>query len=786
MATYLSRHIGRKFNIAKSTEKCCLYTPHSSRSSINNKSTFHSKSFQSDFLQISEEVREALHTKKPVVALESTIITHGMPYPHNFSTALSVEKKVRDNGAVPATVAVMRGKLCVGVCDTDIIWLAEKNSSLVKVSRRDLPYLLSQGLSGGTTVSATMMASHMAGIQVFATGGVGGVHRGAENSFDISADLTELGRTPVSVISSGVKSILDIPKTLEYLETQGTCVMTFGKDRNFPAFFSPESGYQAPYNIISHLEAAQVIGLWLNFLGPLLAGLESGILIAVPIPPEFAATGELIQNAINEALRLASVNNVTGKEVTPYLLNMVNQLTKGESLMANIALIENNASVAGGIASCLAQLRSGVPLDKIVTPPQSTSCSLLSSPTLKSALTDSSIKLRQTVEKQNVKTTKNVEEGRNKTLLGRPVVIGSTVVDFSVQVDDPNFQLNGGTYSGKVSESFGGVGRNLADCLSRLAFKPVFISAVGNDSHSMAMSSFCSHMDLSSIQKIDNMTTATCCVLLSKGKFLLGVGDMGVNSKLTLDQVKNFDSLIESAPVAMLDGNFSSTFIATVVDKCARFNVPVWFEPTDLYKSKTPFETDAWKQLSFISPNLGELLSMYQALRAKLGQEETTVSLCEESSSQQEIIDTSITICRELVAHIPVVLLTLGRHGVLLCHNLGDVKHFLPLPSSMKSDKSTSFKAMFYPAFSKDIDPSKIVSVSGAGDCLAATVVASMLDGQPIDQCIKHGLLAAYISLLTPSAVPDNISRSGILEQEKLLMKVSWSPADVTNGFTKC
>ncbi|KAK6959861.1 pseudouridine-metabolizing bifunctional protein C1861.05 [Biomphalaria glabrata] len=707
---------------------------------------------QNGFLKISDEVMEALHTGRPLVALESTIITHGMPNPHNLSTALSVEKKIRESGTIPATVAVLQGKLCVGLNETQIIWLAEKNSDLIKISRRDLPFILSQGYSGGTTVSATMIAAHMAGISIFATGGIGGVHRGAEESFDVSADLTELGRTPVAVVSSGVKSILDIPKTLEYLETQGVCVMTFGSERHFPAFFTRDSGQLSPYNVNSPIKAAQVIDSHIKL------GLESGLLIAVPIPEEFTSAGDVIQAAITEALDLAKKQNICGKEVTPFLLSTVNHLTKGQSLEANIALIENNASVAGRIAFCLHQLRQNNQSDPVTASrPLFTTIAKLSS-------------LNQASKPRLMK-----KDDDSCRLTGRPVVIGSTVVDFSVQVTDPKFQLNGGTYTGQVSQSFGGVGRNLADCLCRLNHSPVFVSAVGTDSHAASLSALCQHMDLSAVQKIENMTTATCCVLLYQGKFLFGVGDMNVNSKLMIDQIKNLDSLIASAPLVVLDGNFTTSFITSIVDKCARLSVPVWFEPTDLYKCKAPFQSDAWKKLTFVSPNLVELVSMYQAMRQRLGQDDIQVSVTEDSDLQ-EILDVSVSMCQDLVKHIPVVLLTLGRHGVLLCHRLGQSECFLPITSQISS--SDEFKAVYYPSFSLDMDPSEIVSVSGAGDCLAATICAGMLSGQTIDECIRHGLLAAYLSLQSLTAVPETVSLVAIKALEQRWPE--WNPIYLT------
>ncbi|RUS74327.1 hypothetical protein EGW08_017918, partial [Elysia chlorotica] len=517
--------------------------------------------FRQDFLLVSEEVRDALSSRKAVVALESTIITHGMPYPHNFSTALCVERRVRENGAIPATVAVVNGKLRVGLNDTDIIWLAEKNSTLTKISRRDLSSVISQGGSGGTTVSATMIAAHMAGIPIFATGGIGGVHRGAETSFDVSADLTELGRTPVAVVSSGVKSILDIPKTLEYLETQGVFVASFSENRQFPAFFTRNSGYQAPYSVASHLDAAKIIG---NQLG---LGLQSGMLFAVPIPAEVSPSGQIIEDAITKALEQAREKNIQGREVTPFVLSAVNQITEGESLVANIALVENNASVAGGIANCLAQLRAGVAPQDVKPPPHASSFSVVqpapstdpasavSSPTSgRSPESDSSsggtISIdeghgRQDAVKSRTKTSKTQ---------GRPVVLGATVLDLSVRLGVKDFEMNGVTYPGKISQSFGGVGRNLADCLTRLGSNPVFVSAIGKGTRLDA----CKHMDLSMVQSLDDQSTAAYCpVLRDDGHLLFGIGDMEINAAFDADKVEDLDKVIKSAPIVMMDGNFS-------------------------------------------------------------------------------------------------------------------------------------------------------------------------------------------------------------------------------------
>lgn len=292
---------------------------------------------------LSKEVKAALETGKPVVALESTIITHGMPYPANLETALAVEEVVRENGAVPATIAVIEGRLHAGL-DRDVIErLAKVEDGIVKASGRDLAVAIVKGQTAGTTVSATMKIAALAGISVFATGGVGGVHRGAEYTFDISADLSELGRTPVTVVCAGVKSILDIPKTLEYLETQRVPVIAYQSD-DFPAFFTRSSGYPADHRLDSAEELAGMV------LVHDLLETGTGVLVANPVPEADALTHEFIDGTIENAVREADEKSVTRKELTPFLLARINELSEGRSLTANIALVKNNAKLAAQIA----------------------------------------------------------------------------------------------------------------------------------------------------------------------------------------------------------------------------------------------------------------------------------------------------------------------------------------------------------------------------------------------------------------------------------------------------
>lgn len=297
-------------------------------------------------LSLSPQVRIALKERQPIVALESTIISHGMPYPQNVETAMLVEETVRETGAIPATIAIIGGELKAGLSKSEIDLLGKTGTAVNKVSRRDLPYVVSQGLHGATTVAATMIIAEMASIRIFATGGIGGVHRGAANSMDISADLQELARTSVAVVSAGAKSILDLTLTLEYLETMGVPVLGYQTDE-FPAFFTRKSGLSVDFRLDTPLEIAQLLRTKWDL------GLKGGALIANPIPPEHEVEYGMIQEAIEQALVEADQKGIKGKAITPYLLARIEQLTQGQSLKANIQLVLNNAKLAAKIARAL-------------------------------------------------------------------------------------------------------------------------------------------------------------------------------------------------------------------------------------------------------------------------------------------------------------------------------------------------------------------------------------------------------------------------------------------------
>ncbi|XP_055566724.1 uncharacterized protein LOC102057389 isoform X2 [Falco cherrug] len=657
------------------------------------------------YVRIQPFVQEALMKGRPVVALESTIITHGMAYPQNLSMAREVEEIVTTNGAVPATVGILRGRIHVGLTDEELQFLAS-SKNVVKVSRRDLPFVLSQGLSGGTTVSGTMIVAHKAGIPVFVTGGIGGVHRGGENTLDVSADLTELGRTPVAVVSAGVKSILDIGRTLEYLETQGVCVAAFGESREFPAFFSRQSGFHAPYHVRDEEEAAELIASALGL------GLSSGVLIAVPCPQERAASGQVIEEAIQQALGEARSKGITGKELTPFMLQKLNELTDGKSLDSNLALIQNNARVGSCIAVALSKLQKArrkghLPQQKDTAPPQ-------------------------------------------------PVVIGGINIDFIAKAQNPVILGGGQTNAGRVRRTFGGVGRNLADCLSRLGQTPLFLSAVGKDEHSESVLHYCHHMDMSAVLQLEGKSTATyCAVITSAGELSIGLGDMDIHHQITEQYVSQFKENLCQAPLVCIDGNVPLSTIQYVCQLAREHQLAVCYEPTDENKASKPFLSDSWKALTYISPNLQELRAINRTLGNPLP--------AELPSSLEDVVQTAVALACPLLAHLHCVVVTLGAHGILLCgKSLGG--SILLCSGAHEQTAAASLCATHYPAI--HISREEIVNVSGAGDSLMAGILAGMLAKHDTDTCVRMGLLAASLSLRSYEPISPAISTSSVSQEQ--------------------
>ena len=291
------------------------------------------------YIKISKEVQNALDNNLPIVALESTIISHGMPYPKNLQTALECEQIVRENGCVPATIAIIKGKLCIGLEKEDLEYLAYTGLKVTKASRRDIPVVVAKGIDGATTVSATMYIASLVGIKVFATGGIGGVHRGAEHSMDISADLDEFAKTSVAVVCAGAKAILDLPKTLEYLETKGVPVLGY-QTEILPAFYTRKSNCFVDYKMDTPIEIAKMLKTKWDL------GLDGGVLITNPIPEEYSLDEQVMNKAIDEAIESANKEGISGKNITPYLLDKIQKITDGSSLESNIKLVHNNCKLA--------------------------------------------------------------------------------------------------------------------------------------------------------------------------------------------------------------------------------------------------------------------------------------------------------------------------------------------------------------------------------------------------------------------------------------------------------
>ncbi|XP_061679093.1 uncharacterized protein zgc:136858 [Syngnathoides biaculeatus] len=668
--------------------------------------------FQNDgAFKVHPSVSNALAESRPVVALESAIITHGMPYPHNLSTAREVEAVVRAQDATPATVAVIEGKVHVGLSMEELDFLARCDGS-VKVSRRDLPYVLSQGLSGGTTVSATMIAAQRVGIPVFVTGGIGGVHRDGEKSLDISADLTELGRTPIAVVSAGVKSILDIGRTLEFLETQGVCVATYGPSKDFPAFFSPLSGFTSPYGVRDPDEAAQLIESALSL------GVHSGVLIAVPIPKEHAAAGRQIERAIQTAVAEADALGIKGKDVTPNILQRVNDLMQGQSLQANIALIHNNAKVGSQIAFALSK--------------------------------------RMKTKKPSPASHRHQPARQSENNI---VVVGGINVDFIAKGKTKTFQF-GQTNPGSVCQSYGGVGRNIADCLSRLGHQPMFISVTGADSHSDGVFNYCKHMDTSGVTRLEGQSTATyCAVITENGELSLGLGDMDIHQLITEQYVSQFENQLLSSTLVCLDGNIPASTIGYVCSMAKQHNINVWYEPTDSEKACKPFLSDAWKSMSYASPNLVELCTMNKTLGLQ-----TPKAL---PNSLEQVLSLALALSRPLLEHLHCLVVTLGENGVLVCgeHHMGSVN----LQPRIEK-KARKLCAVHYPAVS--VAAHTTVNVSGAGDSLAGALMAGIVQGRDTDACVRMGLLAARSSLASPHPIAPVLSAHSV--EPDLIKNHSW------------
>lgn len=523
-------------------------------------------SYKSLPLIITEEVKNALENNIPVVALESTIISHGMPYPQNLDVALKIEQTVRDNGCIPATIAIIDGIPKIGLAKYDLEILAGKNKNInvIKASSRDLSFACTNKITAGTTVASTMILAHMAGIQVFATGGIGGVHRGAESTFDVSADLYELAKTPVTVVCAGVKSILDIPKTLEVLETNGVPVITFKSDV-FPAFFSTDSGCPASMNLPSAKNIAEVIHNHTNVLR-----LRSGIVVGVPNPDPM--NSEDIEVTIKNAIDHAKQENVTGAKLTPYILAKLEKVTCGKSLEANISLVLNNAKIASEIAYELTQIQTSA--------------------------------------------TNNFSSSSVRNCYDF-IGFGGAVFDIIAMPDST--LVHNTSNPGSVKFGHGGVSRNICEAIARKNKNNKIIglvSVVANDKFGQDILrnlELCqintSHVKVLNDDK--NIRTATyTAVHDNKGSLAVSIADMDIFMQIDENQIESAINNCNDDAVILLDGNLSEGTFQRVVNLATLRQLTLAFDATSDFKCILPLISNSLHKIHIIKPNISELAAL--------------------------------------------------------------------------------------------------------------------------------------------------------------------------------
>ncbi|KAK9761409.1 hypothetical protein K7432_013716 [Basidiobolus ranarum] len=701
------------YAVTKSLPRAQLVTGNIKASSVLARS-IHSVSRSKNFVY-SPEVIEAINKQLPIVALESTIISHGMPYPQNLETAKAVENIVRENKCVPATIAILDGKVHIGLDEEHLQKLASLGTSPKKTSRRDIATVVSEKSNGSTTVSGTMVLAHNAGIKVFVTGGIGGVHRGAENTMDISADLTELGRTPVAVVCAGCKSILDIEKTLEFLETQGVTVTTFGEGAEFPAFFTPKSGFKSPSNSKSIEACASLIKASIDI------DMDSGIVIANPINQKDAADTEQIQAAIDQAVRESVEQNIQGKEATPFLLQRVNALTGGNSLKANIALVKNNATIGSKIA----------------------------------------YELNQLLKTSNVTDTKTTKSPYVEV---KPMVIGGCALDVTSTMTE-ELTTMGTSIRGKSRNSLGGVGCNIAQAIYRLGLNPTIISAVGSDSSGDVVRSKMNEIGLNTtgIATLPGYSTAVYNAVHDKnGDLIIAVADMEILDNIPSALVK--DQINEKKPkFVCFDGNISPDVMTTIAEECQKFNIPALFEPTSVPKSLKLLinpRTLECRSVKYITPNNYELQAMSSKL-ANTRRTDLNVSLIDAFSKEftfkkmesTSLIKDSLT----LLPWIDHLLIKLGGDGVLLARRIQSEY----ANTSITAEQHFEYDGGLY-GFKHfhGIPNVPVVNVTGAGDSFVGAFTSGLLvhGHNQLEKTLNLGQLVATLTLQSHQAVSEKVT----------------------------
>ncbi|KAL4778986.1 Indigoidine synthase A like protein-domain-containing protein [Aspergillus varians] len=753
---------------------------------------------QSKFFQISEEVRDAVATGKPVVALESTIYTHGFPYPESVALASLLETVVRANGGIPATIGVLNGVARVGLLANELIELAstaEKKNAL-KVSRRDISYICGLGMAGkplhgGTTVSGTMVLAHLAGIKVFGTGGLGGVHRGAESSMDISADLTELGRTPVAVVSSGCKSFLDIPRTLEYLETEGVCVGTFADGRqgsvNIPAFFSRDSGIKSPKTIENEAEAAAIIYAQSKL------PVSSGILLANPVPAEHSIPQSEIDAAIDEAVYLADSEGHRGSDNTPFILAKIKELSGGRTVATNRALVEANVKRAARVAVELSKLEQSTVSRKLHMPaiPSIGKADQATFPETKSELR---------MEAKSAAPVKKADI----------VVAGSLAIDLACDYvpaagkeATPMLQTSNPAI---IEQSLGGVGHNVAFASKSLGSSVMFCSVVGDDLGGRAAMASLQQENIptSGVQMLpasSGARTAQYVAVNDATRDLhVAMADMGILQlpAETLDFDGFWEPIVSGAKPqwVVVDANWSPELLSKWVAAAKKHGARVAFEPVSAAKSQALFKKSSGikaavgesacvpnNSVNLAAPNEFELAAMYTAARENelfdspnwwrvidsMGMSSggsrdrlvamTSVALVDAGIPQQSI---------QLLPFLPCIITKLGARGALLTQLLkpGDPRltepeyspHILSRGAPTDEVIGGVYMRLFPPA--AELADGAIISVNGAGDTLLGAVISGLASGHgKVEDVLPLAQEASLLTLKSPGGISTELAQ---------------------------
>ncbi|CAD5228947.1 unnamed protein product [Bursaphelenchus okinawaensis] len=650
----------------------------------------------SKLLSVNPVVKEALASKKPVIALESTVITHGLPYPRNLRVAKSLEQIARDEGVTPATIALLDGKVCVGLDEEQLDHLASPNTRAVKVSTRDIPTVLAEKTTGSTTVAATMKIADWAGIRIFATGGIGGVHRGAEDSFDVSADLVELGRTPVAVVCAGAKSILDIRKTLEVLETNGVNVIVLDSQPYFPGFFVSRTEFKAPY----HTTSIPLIADILKTTDRL--NLRHGTLVACPLPEELTKDGDAIGNAVEQALKEAEESQIVNKDLTPFLLKRVDELTDSASLKINVALLENNVRMASRLAQEYVKRERGVITGQNTAPARS--------------------------------------EAPPKVLC-----VGASILDFEV-VSALRPQNDGGSYPGTLHCRAGGVARNHAECLHKLSNQVSFISAIGDDE----AGAFLKQMGLYFVpedQIICSQTAPTASYLSVNVQGNIAHGYSSIDAivgEIVPSEIQKRKHLFEDVDCIVVDGNISTATFQTVCDIAREFKKRVWFDTTDIAKVER-LNDDILTSIWGISPNQNEFKRYCNLFNFPQVPED----VFQKSEHLADYFYKRLSLTSSLFpANLHKFLITLGEAGVVL------------LSRSETNPEIIEIRSVEAPNFQN------FVSASGAGDCFNSGFLSSYLRGNDDETSLVWGQKTAGLSLQSLQTVPETIDIKAISELE--------------------